>query len=260
MLKIKPVETLDTAFYECRASNNIDTIKSVAIITIEYAKPGSSKNYGNSFPSESEAGLLPETYSDPDFPGLDVGQVEFEGGQKPSDFGNRFSNHNNNLQQHQNSKTNRRLGDNIPNLEPNDRHGTCQPYTGSVCSKYVGLEYVYITEGLTLDYIERKLNAALTVITASPELSESCSHYAIPAICLATLPLCDRATERPRKICREECEMLEDQLCRKELAIAKQHALLETQMALPVCSELPPIGTPGAATCVSIGIPQVCVF
>lgn len=121
----------------------------------------------------------------------------------------------------------------------------------------MGQEYVFITQGLTQEYIEQKLNAALTVITASPELTESCSHYAIPSICLATLPLCDRRTEKPRKICREECEMLEDQLCRKELAIAKQHALLGTQMVLPVCNELPPIGSPGAATCVSIGIPQV---
>ena len=118
-------------------------------------------------------------------------------------------------------------------------------------------EYVFITEGLTLQYIEQKLNAALTVITASPDLSESCSHYAIPAICLATLPLCDRRTEKPRKICREECELLEDQFCRKELAIARQHALLGTQMVLPVCNELPHIGSPAASTCVSIKIPEV---
>ena len=111
------------------------------------------------------SGLLPETYSDPDFPGMDVGRVEFEGGQKPSDFGNRFN--------QEKTKSNsgndmRRLGQNIPNLEPDARSGTCQPYVGSVCSKYVGQEYVFITEGLTLQYIEQKLNAALTVITASP--------------------------------------------------------------------------------------------
>ena len=38
MLKFKTVEPLDTAFYECRASNGIDTIKSVAIITIGNVK------------------------------------------------------------------------------------------------------------------------------------------------------------------------------------------------------------------------------
>jgi hypothetical protein len=205
-------------------------------------------------------GLLPETYSDPDFPGMDVGRVEFEGGQKPSDFGNRFNQDKSKSSNNNNGNDMRRLGQNIPNLEPDARAGTCQPYVGSVCSKYVGQEYVFITEGLTLQYIEQKLNAALTVITASPDLSESCSHYAIPAICLATLPLCDRRTEKPRKICREECELLEDKFCRKELAIARQHALLGTQMVLPVCNELPHIGSPTASTCVSIGIPQVCLL
>ena len=99
----------------------------------------------------------------------------------------------------------------------------------------------------------------MTVITVSPDLSESCSQYAIPSICLATLPLCDRIEEKPRKICREECEILEDQLCRKELALVRQTPLLGNQMVLPVCNELPPIGSPEASTCVSIKIPQVCI-
>ena len=271
MLKFKTVETLDTAFYECRASNGIDTVKSVAIVTVELGKGGGNFNrnknlFENHQFEHDESGLLPETYSDPDFPGMG-GMVEFEGGQKPTNFGsgNRFNQGDGSISNKKPSKSSppqnnndlRRLGENIPSLEPNERSGVCEPYVGSVCAKYVGQEYVFVSEGLSQQYIEQKLTAALTVITASPDLSESCSHYAIPSICLSTLPLCDRRTERPRKICREECEMLEDQLCRKELAIARQHQLLGTQMVLPVCNDLPPVGSPGAATCVSIGIPQV---
>ena len=214
---------------------------------LELRKGGSGNNNyrGNNQDYEDESGLLPETYSDPDFPGFG-GQVEFEGDQKPSDFGNRkfpSNNGQNTLQ--------------IPNLTPNERSGSCQPYVGSVCSKYVGQEYVFISQGVTQEHIERKLNAALSVITKSPELTQSCSHYVMPAICLSTLPLCDRRTEKPRKICREECEMLEDQLCRKELAIAREYPMLGAQMVLPVCDELPTIGSPEASTCVSIGISQV---
>jgi hypothetical protein len=263
MLKFRSVETLDTAFYECRASNRIDTISSVAIITVELGKVFNNRKSGggNQMIDHDDMGLLPETYSDPDFPG-GMGRVEWEGGQQPTNFGNDNRFNQNQQQQSKKQPKNdiRRLGQNIPSLEPNERAGTCQPYVGSVCAKYVGQEYVFVTEGLTQQYIEQKLTAALTVITASPELSESCSHYAIPSICLATLPLCDRRTEKPRKVCREECELLEDQFCRKELAIARQHALLGTQMVLPVCNELPPMGSPGAATCVSIGIPQVLCY
>ena len=63
MLKFKTVETLDTAFYECRASNDMDTIKSVAIITVERAKPGSSGGFinrnSNPFGNDDNLGNLP---------------------------------------------------------------------------------------------------------------------------------------------------------------------------------------------------------
>jgi hypothetical protein len=55
-------------------------------------------------------------------------------------------------------------------------------------------------QGLTQDYIEKKLQAAFQVITNSPDLSKNCAQYAIPAICLSTLPLCDSQTQRPRKV------------------------------------------------------------
>ena len=63
MLKFKTVETLDTAFYECRASNDMDTIKSVAIITVERAKPGSSGGFinrnSNPFGNDDNLGNVP---------------------------------------------------------------------------------------------------------------------------------------------------------------------------------------------------------
>ncbi len=260
LLKFKVLETLDTAFYECRASNDFDTIKSVGIVTVKLGKvnfASNQANFGrNGIDYDDNAGLLPETYSDPAFPGMN--NIEFEGGQQPTNFGgnNWMDKHRAKGSQASNNNLGG-LGGSMPNLKPNARAGNCQPYVGTVCAKYVGHDYVFISEGLTQQHIEQKLTAALTVITASPDMSESCSHYAIPSICLSTLPLCDRRTEKPRELCREECELLEDQLCRKELAIARQHALVGTQMVLPVCEDLAPVGSLGASSCVSIGIPQV---
>ena len=61
MLKFKTVETLDTAFYECRASNDIDTVTSVAIITVERAKPGQggflNRNSGSPFDNDDNLGM-----------------------------------------------------------------------------------------------------------------------------------------------------------------------------------------------------------
>ena len=55
-------------------------------------------------------------------------------------------------------------------------------------------------KGLSQDYIEKKLKAAFHVITNSPDLSKECAKFAIPAICLSTLPLCDSQTKKPRKV------------------------------------------------------------
>ncbi|KAL7299022.1 hypothetical protein TKK_0008118 [Trichogramma kaykai] len=57
-----------------------------------------------------------------------------------------------------------------------------------------------------------------------------------------------------RRICRKECETLENDLCRKEYAIAKRHPEIGRQLPLIECSDLPDEGTPEGADCMSIGI------
>lgn len=57
-----------------------------------------------------------------------------------------------------------------------------------------------------------------------------------------------------RRICREECEMLENELCRKEYAIAKRHPLIGHQVPLVECSELPLEGTTEARDCLTLGL------
>lgn len=42
------------------------------------------------------------------------------------------------------------------------------------------------------------------------DLSEKCEDYAIKSLCYAALPLCNENApeQEPRKLCREECEIL----------------------------------------------------
>ncbi|XP_043495673.1 tyrosine-protein kinase transmembrane receptor Ror isoform X1 [Polistes fuscatus] len=56
-----------------------------------------------------------------------------------------------------------------------------------------------------------------------------------------------------RRICREECELLENELCRTEYAIAKRHPLIG-QVPLLECSDLPLKGSPEAQDCLSVSI------
>ena len=85
-----------------------------------------------------------------------------------------------------------------PTKGPGNANVTLEMCAGS--EDIYGSEYIYVSQGLNQDYIEQKLQASLQVISKSSELSEECAKYAIPAICLSTLPLCDTQTQKPRKV------------------------------------------------------------
>ncbi|XP_059622475.1 tyrosine-protein kinase transmembrane receptor Ror [Phlebotomus argentipes] len=58
-----------------------------------------------------------------------------------------------------------------------------------------------------------------------------------------------RNTENLRRICRDECELLEHELCQKEYAIAKRHPAIGKLLQLEECSDLP-----DDSDCMSLGI------
>lgn len=48
-----------------------------------------------------------------------------------------------------------------------------------------------------------------------------------------------RNTENLRRICRNDCELLENELCQKEYAIAKRHPTIGQKLPLEECDDLP---------------------
>lgn len=60
------------------------------------------------------------------------------------------------------------------------------------------------------------------------KLSKRCHEYAIPSLCYHAFPLCDDkdGQQRPRKICKEECEFLENNVCREDYIRAKEYPLI----------------------------------
>lgn len=59
-----------------------------------------------------------------------------------------------------------------------------------------------------------------------------------------------RNTEDLRRICRSECELLEEELCQKEYAIAKRHPTIGQKLNLETCHNLPMV----SSDCLSLGI------
>ena len=161
-----------------------------------------SDDYEDSDSDYDENGLIPESFPLDLDASLDShsisglpSHIEFQG-RAPDDFQNGAGGLNSGKIR---ASTNI-INGNVPSLKPNERAGMCQRYSGSVCREHLGSNFIFVSQGLTQDYIEKKLQASLEVISNSPELSKECAKYAIPAICLSTLPLCDTQTQKPRKV------------------------------------------------------------
>ena len=128
--------------------------------------------------------------------------IEFQG-RSPDDFSSHSASRSITASASSSNNGHRGINADLPNLTPNENAGgSCQPYTGNVCKKFIGSNYVFVTQGLTQQHIESKLQSTLQVILQSSKLSKECAKYAIPAICHSTLPLCDMKSQRqrPRKV------------------------------------------------------------
>merc|ERR1719266_1465100 len=254
ILRFRELESLDTGFYRCEASNAEATIKSEAVIKVNL---GSGRRRGGNngrLDLDDDYVHLPGTFEDP-FESMDSLTNGIDGLPAHIELQARnpglLTGHGGHSQSFVASPG---AGD-LPSLKPDEKKGKCQRYVGTACSKVVGDSYVFVS--MDQHYVEQKLAATFSVITASPDMSARCAEFAIPAICHSTFPLCDVRTQKPRKLCRDECEVLEQDICKTELAIAKSHPMIGHQMGLPECGELPPIGSRASHNCVKMNIPNI---
>lgn len=162
----------------------------------------------------------------------------------------------------------------------------CQLYKGQRCKNYLANQYVFVQPPHSQKDIEETLEAAFVVISQSPDLSPSCNKFAQPSVCFSAFPLCtdhkkinmyqvnhrheftstnadvkhkfknirNSLTNSLRRICRDECLVLENELCSKEYSIAKRHVILGKILELEVCETLPLEREPSSKQCLKLGV------
>ncbi|XP_040040666.2 inactive tyrosine-protein kinase transmembrane receptor ROR1 isoform X2 [Gasterosteus aculeatus] len=139
-----------------------------------------------------------------------------------------------------------------------DEEGFCQPYRGIACARFIGNRSIFVDSFQMQGEIETQITAAFTMIGSSNHLSDRCSQFAIPSLCHFAFPTCDRSSgsDRPRDLCKDECEILENDLCKTEYIIARSNPLILKRLKLPNCEDLAAFDSPEAANCLRIGIPM----
>ncbi|XP_078319398.1 inactive tyrosine-protein kinase transmembrane receptor ROR1-like isoform X6 [Crassostrea virginica] len=219
-LKIENADVFDSGWYMCKASNNAGEVNTTGYLQIKNEYPPQTKNH-------------PDKHQPPD---IRDDTDTFSGKYNPDVYKTYV----------EEDKKSQERGD-----------GFCQKFRGNTCAKFFGNQSIYVTSEYSQGVKENNFISGFTIIASSSEMSTTCHQYAIPFLCYFTFPLCDPTVEepRPRQVCRDECEELEQHICEKEYRLGMNHPDIGKRF-LPVCKDLPPVGTPEGDNCVRIGVPS----
>jgi len=129
------------------------------------------------------------------------------------------------------------------------KSGTCKPYSGSICSRYISNDgRVFIQHLKTQKQSEENIIRATSILTGY--MHPSCKNSLVKALCYNLFPPCQSGRHpRPRLLCKDECEVLQARTCSKEFRYLRKRLGLLADDTVPNCSLL----SSDAGGCLVIG-------
>ncbi|XP_039260764.2 inactive tyrosine-protein kinase transmembrane receptor ROR1-like [Styela clava] len=174
------------------------------------------------------------------------------------------------------------------NIDSEIFEGKCELYEGYACAQYLKGKYIYVESFQDQKQMEQQITAALTLVGDKNRVSEECAEYARPAFCHFVFPLCEvindettdegfvyedysfvdsgtiledddnlanaDGTATAVRLCREDCELLQFDVCAKEFGTEDE--VIKQLVKTADCSRLPRTTSTGAK-CSRLGLKSV---
>ncbi|XP_032240196.2 dyslexia-associated protein KIAA0319-like protein isoform X3 [Nematostella vectensis] len=149
------------------------------------------------------------------------------------------------------SSVNRLNDDSNKTLIREKRHESCHHYHGRQCTSFLDTKRLLYFDHYPPKSIELGLKGPFKSLRT--KLSPKCRASVLSAICHNAFPYCtDRSHPSPARLCRSDCEKLYKGVCSSELL----GLMAQEVKILPNCTLLPPQGSPEAADCTGLNIPD----
>ncbi|GMR36468.1 hypothetical protein PMAYCL1PPCAC_06663 [Pristionchus mayeri] len=232
-LVISSLDVLDSAFYECTASNIAGSVNSTAILKV---KNGPSSERVKNRPSTSRGDHNEEDYDDYEQ------DMEDPRGRLPSEEDSDLY-----------TVPDHAAGPGFMSAGPSERwlddvkikEGQCVLYRGEACRGFLAGRHIRITTKNREDMydVDRNLRAAVMFINNFDRVKPECKRISHAVACFHMYKVCDPVDDtRTQTICKEDCNQLTLETCPSEMAEAGAHDLIgDSPRALfPTCSALPP--------------------
>lgn len=286
VLKIAKLDIFDKGFYGCTAFNGIDRICTQAVLQVNSLVAFRDTSI--------TSGAVMNTNRDQTSSGGFFGELTtmpnvHQSGRPDSTFlSTEFNALSSNLK-HGNglefdlSPTGKQLPSSAPSLV-NLSEPFCQIYQGERCKDLLHGKYVFVQPPYTQRAIEDMLNNAFLVISQSNDISSSCEKFVHPSMCYSAFPSCvapkqvnkfqkeliakgieylteerfkkmrNTLTKYLRRVCKDDCLLLETELCMKEYAIARRHPIIGLIPKLEECELLPDEIDGSVRNCLPLGV------